>query len=518
MYTDHPPARWREVAAIGLLVALCDLAIYRGGGYAGYAALFAAAPLLLIAGAPRIGRRRAAAAVGVMLALLAARLVWCGSILSAAVGFALIVAFAMALAGIRPFVLEAIVYAAQAFFAGFLGLRQYVQLASRRSPPVGRIPWISFLLPAAALLVFGAIFILANPDLTTAFGERFQRFVTRLHDVLIRFAPTPGEMIFWGFVAWITAGLLRPLIDESMFLQSSRDLDAEETPFKPGPAPLYAAFRNTLATVVVLFAAYLVFEFRTLWLREFPKGFYYAGYAHQGAAWLTFALALATAMLSLVFRGAVVTDPRLPKLRTLAWLWSAENLLLAAAVYNRLFIYIGFNGMTRMRMIGLFGISTVVVGFLIVLWKIARDRDFLWLVRRHLWTLAGAFYLFALTPVDWIVQDYNVRRILTGDPAPSVQISVHPINSEGVLQLPPLLECDDPTIRDGVHALLEQRRLALEERRRQRTDRGWTAWQIADDLALERLRSLPPLGEQTADAAAREEVLRRFHEYAYQWY
>ncbi len=48
-------------------------------------------------------------------------------------------------------------------------------------------------------------------------------------------------------------------------------------------------------------------------------------------------------MLSLIFRGRVLADPRLPRLRRLAWLWSAENMLLAAAVYHRLFIYIGFN-------------------------------------------------------------------------------------------------------------------------------------------------------------------------------
>ena len=54
----------------------------------------------------------------------------------------------------------------------------------------------------------------------------------------------------------------------------------------------YAAVRNTLACVIGLFAVYLAFEFATLWFREFPKGFYYSGYAHQGAAWLTAALAL----------------------------------------------------------------------------------------------------------------------------------------------------------------------------------------------------------------------------------
>ena len=54
----------------------------------------------------------------------------------------------------------------------------------------------------------------------------------------------------------------------------------------PAKAFVYPAFRNTLLTVIALFAAYLVFEFKTLWFRVFPEGFYYSGYAHQGAAWL----------------------------------------------------------------------------------------------------------------------------------------------------------------------------------------------------------------------------------------
>ena len=33
-----------------------------------------------------------------------------------------------------------------------------------------------------------------------------------------------------------------------------------------------------------------------------------------------------------------------------------------------------------------------MVGFALVLWKIARGRGFVWLVRRHLWTLAAAVY------------------------------------------------------------------------------------------------------------------------------
>ena len=97
--------------------------------------------------------------------------------------------------------------------------------------------------------------------------------------------------------------------------------------------------------------------------------------------------------------------------------------------------------MTRMRVVGLFGISAVLIGFLLVLWKIARNRGFLWLLRRHLWTVAIAVYVYSVIPVDVFVMQYNVRRILAGDSAPSVQISVHPISAEGVLCLPPLTQC-----------------------------------------------------------------------------
>jgi hypothetical protein len=283
-------------------------------------------------------------------------------------------------------------------------------------------------------------------------------------------------------------------------------------------APLYYPFRNTLYTVIGLFAVYLVFEFATLWFREFPEGFYYSGYAHEGAAWLTVALALATVTLSLVFRGGTLDDPRLPNLRRLAWIWSVENALLAIAVYNRLFIYIGFNGMTRMRMVGLFGMSAVVVGFALVLVKIARDKSFTWLVRRHLWALAVTIYLFALTPIDTIVFNYNVRRILGGDSAPSVQISVHPISSEGIPALRPLLDCEDEKVREGVRALLSLRLEASEIEADVRRARGWTAYQGAESRMLSNLRSVETSLNVFDDTQERAAVLQSFHDYAYQWY
>lgn len=516
---QQAPVRWREFLAVLLLVIVSDLTIYRGRGFAGYALLFAAAPALLWLGAirPRFGP--GLWITGLMLLALAAKTLWLGSPLLVGLGMALLVAFAMTLSGLYPYVLEVVVFASQTVLAGYEGILHYARSASGLRPVSDRASWLSVGLPLAALLAFGMLFILANPDLLASFGDTVEWLVDLLRQWILHFSPEASEVLFWMAVCWIAVGLLRPVVKGTVFERASDGAQREAAAAEPpAPALLYAPFRNTLATVAVLFAVYLVFEFQTLWFQEFPEGFYYSGYAHEGAAWLTVALGLATVILSLIFRGRVLRDPRVSTLRRLAWIWSAENLLLALAVYHRMGIYIGFNGMTRMRTVGLFGMSCVVAGFVLVVGKIVRHRDFVWLVRRQLWALALTVYLFALTPVDTLVVSYNVRRILSGDPAPSVQISVHPISSEGVLLLKPLLDCDDPVIREGVRAMLAQRDDEAEALARERRQRGWTAYQAADRLALEGLRADRGRWAEYRDRQRRAAALDRFHKYAYQWY
>lgn len=510
---DSPPIRPREIAAVALTVVLFDLWIYRGTGFAGYAAFFLAACALLLFGSPERFRRGSTAVVGGMVLLLAARMAWLGTPWLAVVGFLLLVAFAMAATGQRPYVLDLAVRAVQAAAAGVAALFGYSRSLDRRGVTIPRTGWLKILLPLATVLLFGAVFVLANPDVVVAVGRGFRRAWTAVWDAFARFSPSATEVGLWWVVGIVAAGLLRPLLRTHLLepLSRNRRRDPDEPLFE---TPLYAAYRNTLVAVITLFAAYLVFEFNTLWFREFPKGFHYSGYAHEGAAWLTVALAMTVFVLSAIFRDSTMRDPRLPKLRRLAWAWSALNLLLALAVYNRLFIYVDFNGMTRMRTVGLFGISAVVVGFLLVVVKIARDRDFAWLIERQLWTLAVAVFLLSITPVDPLVHSYNVRRILAGDPAPSVQISVHPIDSGGLAVLPPLLESDDPIIREGVRAMLAESAAAARALRAP----DWTGYQLADRHLADTLASLRGDLRRYEDATAREAARKRFDDYAYQWF
>jgi uncharacterized protein DUF4153 len=507
----QPPIVARELVALLLIVGLSDLTIYRGHGYAGLGLLFTVAPLLILVGI--VPRRFDGSSwmLAPLLVLTSIRLVWCGSPAAVVAGFALLCGYGMGLSGLKPHVIQVGVFAAHLITAGHRGLHLYAKSLARYSPKILRANWIAVILPAVTLVVFGTIFVMANPDLVKSFGTALNDFVEWLEQWLTHFQL--AEILFCLGIAWIAIGLLRPDVK-----QVSMAGDAVYVSVESEKAPLYEAFRNTLVMVIGLFAVYLVFEFQTLWFREFPKGFHYSGYAHEGAAWLTVALGLATLLLSMIFRGRVLDDPRLRRLRMLSWVWSIENFLLVVAVFNRLFIYIGFNGMTRMRVIGLLGVAAVVGGFLLVLQKITRNYDFVWLIRRQLWTVAFAGFLYAILPVDAFVCEYNVRKVMAGELPPIVQITEHPTSAEGLLRLGPLVHCQDPIIRDGMRAMLAQKLDEAEAAAVRRQELGWTARQLAEDRLLEELQLLSAIWQNDSSQRPREAVLADFKKYAYQWY
>ena len=501
--------RWAEILAVVASVMLCDLTIYRGNGFMGLAALCLGLPLLLLLGSPI---RRCNASLGVMSLLqvgVVIRLAWCGSGWAAVVGFAGLIGFAMSLAGLPPYVTRALAFASQLIAAGHRGLNLYAaRFAAQNSWIPGRGIFLSVGFPLVALVVFGTLFILANPDLVKSVGVQFEWLVNLITGWFENISLL--EIPFCVAAGWLVIGLLRP------DLREPEDWVIMEETARPGPAPLFEAFRNTLIMVVGLFAVYLVFEFRTLWFREIPKGFHYSGYAHQGAAWLTVALALATILLSMIFQGRILRDERLGRLRVWAWVWSVENFVLALAVFHRLSIYVGFNGMTRMRTIGWLGITSVVVGFLFVVIKISREKDFRWLLRRQLWTVSFAAYLYFILPVDrWITQ-YNVQRIMAGHPAPSVQISVHPLSAEGYLLLAPLRKCQDATIRNGIASMLADRHDLAVREEVVRQQGGWTSRQLAEERLLLQLNTAK--ATQHSPPEKRLVDLTAFQKYAYQWY
>ena len=76
-------------------------------------------------------------------------------------------------------------------------------------------------------------------------------------------------------MASIFAGLCKPMMRNSVLARFSQSPPAI-APSEPRESALFSAYANTLIAVIVLFAGYLAFGFQTLWLKEFPPGFYYS--------------------------------------------------------------------------------------------------------------------------------------------------------------------------------------------------------------------------------------------------
>jgi len=505
------PVGWRELICLLLMVILADITLYGVAGFAGPAVFFALLPVPLWWGAAdRHLNVRTLVAV-LLIWGVAIRLVWCATGMAVVAGIVLTGCVSLAIAGGALSVGEILRLLAGLPFSSMMGLLAYdrwIRICFKRWlhwPALGKI--MQFALPPVMGLIFLGIFILANPDLVNWVAVEISSLFESIDQWIGHLIDSPWRIVFWIGAGWISVGLLRPI------LPAVSEAPPATTAFDGNDIQneLFPAFRNTLSVLIVLFAGYLVFEFWTMWTRTFPPDFYYAGYAHEGAFWLTVALGLATLLLSVIFRGTIWRDERLPLMRWLAMIWSAENLLLSAAVFNRLFIYINFNGMTRMRVVGLIGTATVVAGLILVVVKIWRQRHFAWVIRHQLITLALAIYLYAILPVDAFVVAYDVRQILSGNPKPSVQLAHHQTSLEGKLQMFPLLNCSDTIIRDGVAELLTNTWNQLQ----QNSTSDWTAYQIAAEQFQQHVLESRSQPEQIV---FEEGAWQRFRDYSFQWY
>jgi hypothetical protein len=373
---------------------------------------------------------------------------------------------------------------------------------------------------------FAMIFLKANPDSFLQFWEWsnscFEAATLWFQNV------TFGRMFVWGIVCLTGFGALIPSLMPGFSYDDSTlaVLPSNSVSDKTADVAVsnYLTFRNTLIFLIGVFGVYLFIEFRSMWFREFPEGFHYSGYAHEGAAWLTVALALTTIVLSVVFYHQAPLSQQggassVRRLRSLGLIWSLQNLLLAICVYNRMFVYIGFNGMTRLRVLGLLGITCVIVGLILVLFRVYRGWKFSDLVYRQFWTMMCFLFVYIILPTDTIVYRYNARCIDQFNIRPSVQIMAHTISPLGISELLPLVDATDENLRDGIRAFLAEEMIQLKNSSEIPTQ-NWRTYQFAEVSLRGKLEALPDdiLAPYLADDSLRNRTLERFRTYVMRWY
>ncbi|MBR0191729.1 MAG: DUF4173 domain-containing protein [Thermoguttaceae bacterium] len=322
-----------------------------------------------------------------------------------------------------------------------------------------RVGCAAVLVPAFLVLVFGTIFALANP----AILEWFRAIFTWLDHILKHF----DEFIRWlldqhiwrqVFVFLVAFCGLCGLLAPRIWTPAPSCSQFPELELKPESAPVtpahIAMYWNSLFALIILFAVELTYEFSSLLTWKIPEGFDYGRYCHEGAFWLTMALGLATLVLAGIFRQKVCKHEKINSLKRLAFIWIAENALLAVTIYIRLGIYVHRSGLTCLRVVGFFGTTAVAVGIVWMALKLRKDRPAGWLLSRYTWTVAAIIWIYSVLPVDFIVWKYNVAALQAGNKAVLVHVTDQPISAEGLIPLFDLLQSEDAVVRNGVAAVI----------------------------------------------------------------
>lgn len=465
--SHHMPARPRELLGALALVAVADLAIFADGelGLRGIplAIFFAATPIFVLAASRvrRVGLR--AGSLGAMLAAIAVRCAYAPTAGTIALGLLSVFAFAVAIR-LRGASLTDVGVSFGSTFAGFpyrilatfSGMKRSLGFARGRT-------LAGIAIPAALVALFVGIFALANPLVA-----RWVGFVG--HAVSL---PAPARIAVWAALAFGAALLVRPAFRRSSALE-----DAEEEDDASDAA--LSVSRNVLLALNATFLFYNVLDATYLWAGAPPPGVSERVYAHQGAAWLTVALVVLTAVVGVTFRGALAHDPRARLSRILAYVWLGQGAVLALGTYRRIAIHVSVSGLSNLRILGIFGTSIVVLGVVLIGTKLVRRRTFTWLVRRQLDVLLGGALLFALTPTHLVSARFNAKRVMAHEYQSLVHVEEQASEVESAAALLPLLDHDDERIRRGMAALLLDERDAL---RRADAKTGWRHGDIATSRA-----------------------------------
>ncbi|HIJ64305.1 MAG TPA: DUF4173 domain-containing protein [Candidatus Hydrogenedentes bacterium] len=480
----RPPEKFPAVEVIGLiaLTALLDYLLYPGAGGLSYAVAIVATPLVVFSIAPAKTRSGGLIALTAIHLLLALRFAWQSGPLCVLVGAYSLIVFAivtksgradvplLARCSVPTCVIGGVRWIE---YACSLRLGKIRALNREVDPNVFRLVGI----PVGVAATFALVFFFSNPLLRDVWQWAYDAVAVRLRVLWEAICPSPVRVLFWGGCLWFLASLVRPFL-----LRADERLPDDEVapPSMPGKEKLiYRVSLNTLIAVNLLFLMYNAFDAYHLVFRgALPSGLNHSQYARQGAFWLTVALAMSTFVLSQIFRGHVNFYSKLRSVHVLGNVWLAQNGMLAIWVLMRLHMYISYNGLTRMRIVGIYGATLVTIGLILVAVKMHRRKSLAWLIRKQLAAFGLALVLLAVTPLDAAAWALNAELIRTMEtPKPAVQLSVQSISPEGLMMLPPLLDHDDPAIARGVAALLGQWYFA-----KPADNARWTQYQVSHDL------------------------------------
>lgn len=489
------PLGRRDTAALLALAFLADVCLYRAWGGTGGAVLLVAAlaALLILKGRPAAARQlRAGAAILALAAALVWSAWWLAVLVAAVSTFSLAVRLwrpEWTLVESLPASAASIIHAPLRLVGHVVACRAALRTAERKPFPAKVI-----VIPVAVSVLFLFVFAAANPVLSHEFADLRGRITGALMKLNIHLEA--GRLLFWCGWLLVFAALIRPVIRSAMVAQLT-GLDVRLAPCEEGgqDSGNFLVARATLICVNVVFLGYNGLDAVYLYFKAtLPAGITWTAYTHAGCGWLTFGLFLSTVVLGVIFWRELNFHARAGVLKRLAFLWIAQNALLAGGTLRRIWMYTDYSGLTQLLLTGVYGSVLVMAGLAIMARKVHGNQNAIWLLRRYAAAFAIGVTVLVLTPHGLVCAGYNVPRIQAEKPHAMWPVVLKELPPDALPPIVALLDyrrrdgdaAREKLVREGIAAILGQHLVRLE----QEESRPWSQWQASSWWALRHLRAV----------------------------
>lgn len=343
--------------------------------------------------------------------------------------------------------------------------------------------WVPFIvLPVALAFLFGGIYYQANPNFARAVNFLWPGFDWKK---LLQLG------VFWNLLIGISLGVAMQenslLENKASHLESLMpdQLERRKLPrHKKRWFLLLGLKREYWAAVAALLVLNLLLllanitDLRYVWV-DFGKASpqKLSQYVHEGSSLLILAILLAMGVLLWYFRGNLNFYPDKGLLRLLAYIWLAQNAMLALSVGLRNWQYVEHYGLAYLRLGVFWFLALVAFGLFSMYLKLRYRRTVFYLLRHNSWALLFSLLLFSGINWDNAITRYNLS-------ADTKELDTYFLFSTVSDKNIALLWRNQEVIADksGLASIQVQNELyKKQERFLSRIDQqGWRGWNIID--------------------------------------
>lgn len=166
-----------------------------------------------------------------------------------------------------------------------------------------------------------------------------------------------------------------------------------------------------LIGVNLLLLLFNVTDIRDNWFGfSVPDQFSLKNFVHTATWYLVFSILASIGILLYYFRGNINFYKKNKSIKSLAYLWIAQNLILGISVFLRNMHYIQYHGLAYKRIGILIFLILVVIGLITLVHKINSRKSTYWILKANSYSILLVLSLTSLTNWDLNIARYNLQH------------------------------------------------------------------------------------------------------------